>query len=105
MTSTQTETPVKYPPTGTDADFVFTHDGTEFRLPPGTVLSMGFARKIRHLSEADQIFTILEEMCIGRPDVLEAIDDMHAAEFNEWNLNWQKHNLAQGQATLGESKA
>lgn len=95
--------PLKYPPTGTDADFVFTHKGKEYRLPPGTVLNMGYARKIRKLAEADQIFTILEE--IAAPDVLAAIDDMHAEEFNKFNQDWQTHNMALGQATLGESKA
>ena len=104
MTESNGKTPaLKYPPTGTDADFVFSHNGKEFRLPPGTVLNMGYARRIRKLSEADQIFTILEE--IASPEALEAIDDMHAEEFNEFNQRWQKHNLAMGQATLGESQA
>lgn len=81
---------------GVDEPFVFTHNGKEFSLPPGSTLNVGFARKIRHLSEGDQIFTILEEL--ADEETMAAIDDMHSAEFAQFQKDWQAHS----QVTPGE---
>lgn len=59
--------------------FEFDHDGATYRLAPSNTLTVGFARKIRKLHEADQFFTILE--ALADDDTLAAIDDMDKTEF------------------------
>lgn len=87
--------------TGTDQDFTFTtKDGTTFTLPPAGGLPIGFARSIRKLPEADQIFTILE--AIAEPSTLEIIDNMDGFEFGKFYKEWDAHNKRVGAVTPGE---
>lgn len=81
---------------GVETPFTFTHDGKEYTIPPGSTLSVGFARRIRHLPEGDQFFEVLE--ALADEETLAAIDDMHAPEFREFQLAWQRHS----QVTPGE---
>lgn len=76
---------------GPSEPFCFTHNGQEYQMQPGDTMNIGFARRIRHLSQEAQIFEMIEALA---PDdeTLAAIDDMHAAEFLEFQRDWQAHS-------------
>lgn len=84
-------------PTG---GFKFTHDGEEFELADaGEFLTVGYARKNRHLSETEQLFGMLE--ILASPEALDAIDSMKREEFRQFQLDLREHNGAKS----GESEA
>lgn len=87
--------------TNTDADFHWTTKaGAPIVLPPAGRLPIGFARSIRKLPEADQIFTILEEL--ADEATLAIIDGMDGNEFGQFYKDWDAHNKRQGLITPGE---
>lgn len=54
---------VENKPTQPRGDFSFTtEDGVTITVPPFSTLKPGFIRKIRKLDQADQFFTMLEEV-------------------------------------------
>lgn len=87
------------PKKGTNG-FKFSHGGEEFELADaGELLTVGYARKNRHKSEADQLFTMLEEL--AGPEALDAIDSMHKDEFTQFQRDFMAYNGAKP----GESEA
>ena len=80
--------------------FKFTHNGEEFELADAAeLLTVGYARKNRHLSETNQLFNMLE--VLAGPEALDAIDSMHKDEFTQFQRDLMAHNGAQS----GESEA
>lgn len=85
---------------GKKIGFKFEHRGNEYQLAPSSTLDVGFARRIRHLPEADQIFTVLEQL--ADEETLAAIDTMNHDEFLQFQWRWQRHNADQGIVPPGE---
>lgn len=85
---------------GKQIPFKFEHRGREYQLLPSSTLNVGFARRIRHLPEADQIFTVLE--ALADDETMAAIDTMGHEEFQQFQWKWQKHNADQGIVPPGE---
>lgn len=78
--------------------FTFTHDGKEYTLQSADILSVGFARKIRHLDQSSQFFEILE--ALADDDALAAIDGMHRAEFEQFTSDFYAHSkVHQGESS------
>lgn len=74
-----------------DEPFEFEHDGETFTLSaPSDVLTVGWARKNRHRTLEDQLFTLIE--AIADKDALAAIDDMRKAEFEEFQRAFYAHS-------------
>jgi hypothetical protein len=63
------------------------------------VMTFGRARKLRALSEAEQMFTIFEDICDEK--TLAVLDEMDADETSEFFEAWQ----ADSGVTTGESTA
>lgn len=63
-------------------------DGHELVLPRFENVPVGVIRKTRRLTEADQVFTILEE--IMSPDDLEHVDKLDRAGFNVLVKAWRE---------------
>lgn len=74
-------------------------DGHELVLPRFENVPVGVIRKTRRLDQADQVFTILEE--IMTPTDLEHVDTLDRAEFNELVKAWREGSSIQP----GESSA
>lgn len=80
--------------------FEFTHAGTTYQLAnPRDVLKVGWARKHRNQSEINVLFDMLEEL--ADEDALAAVDDMGAAEFEQFQRDLQEFQ----KAAVGESQA
>lgn len=79
--------------------FHYVQDGQEFTLPKFKHAPVGVIRKVRSLSQGEQIFAVLEAM--AGAEALAAIDSMEAWQFNKFTEDWQKDSSI----TLGESTA
>lgn len=83
-----------------DEPFEFEHKGETYRLKIATkVLTAGYARKTRHLDDADQLFSMLE--LLAPPKALDAIDTMSRDEFTQFQKDFYAHIGVKP----GESKA
>lgn len=74
-------------------------DGHELVLPRFENVPVGVIRKTRRLEQADQVFTILEE--IMSPADLEHVDKLDRSEFNEVVKAWREGSSVD----VGESTA
>lgn len=74
-------------------------DGHKITLPKMENMPMGVIRKTRKLSQADQVFTMLE-MILPESD-MEHTDTMVRGEFNDLMTAWK----AESETELGESSA
>lgn len=74
-------------------------DGHELALPRFENVPVGVIRKTRRLDQADQVFTILEE--IMTPADLEHLDKLDRTEFNDLVKAWREGSAIQP----GESSA
>lgn len=74
-------------------------DGHVLVLPRFENVPVGVIRKTRRLEQADQVFTILEE--IMTPEDLEHVDKLDRSEFNEVVKAWR----AGSSVDVGESSA
>lgn len=74
-------------------------DGHKIVLPKMENLPLGIARKTRKLTQADQVFTMLE-MLLPEAD-LEHLDEMDRAGFEELMTAWK----GASEIGLGESSA
>lgn len=73
-----------------DEPFEFEHAGQSYELAAATEqLTVGYARTHRHLDQADQLFTMLEELADKK--TLAAIDTMKAAEFKQFQKDFFAH--------------
>lgn len=90
-------------PAPSDDDFIFEHDGQQYRIPPASTVKIGTARKWADLPESTQILKLLEHIC--DEDTMAAIDDMDGKEFARMHEKWQRKQMELAQATQGESKA
>lgn len=54
------------------------------------VLTFGFARKTRHLSQADQMFEVVEAAADEK--TLAIIDTMKPSDMEQFFTAWQKHS-------------
>lgn len=61
------------------------------------VVTFGRARRLRKLSESEQVFTLVEEVCDEA--ALAVLDEMPPDEINSFFTAWQEHSGA----SLGES--
>ena len=85
---------------GREDTFGWTVDGETIELPPfKSLLTFGAARKLRHLDEADALFTVMEDKLSD--DVLAKLDPMDADEMEKFFVAWQEHSGI----TMGESGA
>jgi hypothetical protein len=75
---------------GVHIPFEFEHNGQTYHLAAGDTLTVGFARKMRHLSQGDQVFLLIE--ALADEEALAAIDDMHAEEFETFQKAWKQHS-------------
>lgn len=90
----QARTPQDHKPKKKTADpstpFVFEHNGQQFQLAaPEDVLTAGFTRQIRKLSQLDQLFTMFE--ALADEDALAAIDEMKKPEFEQFQKDFYEH--------------
>lgn len=76
-----------------------TEAGDKIVLPRYKHLKAGLIRRVRKLSQVDQIFTALEE--VGDEKVLAILDDLDQTEMNDFVAAWQSDS----QVKPGESKA
>ncbi len=74
-------------------------DGHRVELPRFENVPVGVIRKTRRLADADQVFTILEE--IIPPKDLAHIDKLDRAEFNDFVKAWREGSSV----SPGESSA
>lgn len=74
-------------------------DGHRITLPRMENVSVGVVRKTRRLAQADQVFTMLEEL-LPESD-LEHVDKLGRAEFDALMKAWKDSS----QVDLGESSA
>lgn len=82
------------------AQYEFEIDGKTYTVPAFKDIPMGAIRKARHAKdETDMAFTILEEVTGDDSEVLDALDQMNAAQFGEWLSGWM-----QG-ASVGEASS
>lgn len=80
-----------------DEPFEFEHDGQTYTLAaPSDILTVGWARKNRHRTLDDQLFTLIE--AIAEDDALAAIDEMRKPEFEKFQHDFFAHSGI----TLGE---
>lgn len=79
--------PTNTPELNTDP-YTFTRDGVDHTLPSFGSLKAGQIRRVRHLDEASQMFTLLEQ--VADADTLAVIDDMSIPEVTEFFLDWQR---------------
>lgn len=73
--------------------------GEKVTLPKFKSVSAGVIRRVRKESQAEQIFTVLEDL--ADEATLRLVDDLDAQEFNEFVQAWQEDS----KVTLGESSA
>lgn len=65
--------------------------GKKIALPPfEDVLTFGFARKTRKMSQAEQMFELVEAAADGK--TLDAIDSLKPSQMEEFFTAWQKHS-------------
>ncbi len=64
-----------------------------------SVMTFGRARKLRSLDEAEQMFTLIEDICDG--DALDALDSMNTSETEAFFAAWQEDSGV----SVGESSA
>lgn len=64
-----------------------------------SVMTFGRARRLRKLDEADQLFTLVED--IADEDTLAVLDKMDTAQTEAFFTGWQEHSGV----NLGESSA
>lgn len=77
--------------TGPEAPFVFKHAGKTYELSPAAdFMTAGFARQNRHLSQAEQLFLIIEGL--ADDETLAAIDTMKGTEFKQFQQDFYAHN-------------
>lgn len=78
--------------------YTFTHANTDYTIPSFDELSVGVIRKARKAKDdADQAFTILENVMGEDSAELAAVDSMTSAEFQSFIEGW-----TQG-SSVGES--
>jgi len=75
-----------------------TKSGARLVLPRfDAVVTFGRARKLRKLSETEQVFTLVEDVCDDA--ALAVLDEMPASEVSDFFEAWQNDSGA----SLGES--
>jgi len=75
---------------GATTPFEFEHNGETYQLAVADeVLTAGYARKNRHKSLPDQLFSMLE--LLADKETLEAIDDMGRVEFTAFQEAFYAH--------------
>lgn len=79
-------------------NFVYSIAGAEIMLPKySDVLTFGFARRNRHLPEAEVLFLLVEEN--ATPDVLKILDRLNMEQTREVMTAWAQDSGV----SLGES--
>jgi hypothetical protein len=74
-----------------------TTEGDELTVPYMRNLPVGTFRKLRHLSEMDGTFALLED--ILDDDGMAAVDRMTLAEFEDFTSQWQRESgIAPGES-------
>lgn len=77
-----------------------TKSGAQLVLPRfDKVVTFGRARRLRKLSEEEQVFVLVEEVCDEA--ALAVLDEMPATEIGDFFTAWQQHSGA----SLGESSS
>ena len=76
-------------------------NGVTITLPSMKHLPSGVARKIRKLDEADQFFTMLEELLGESSEQLAEIDKLDGQELEALIVEWNEAS----EVSLGESSA
>lgn len=65
--------------------------GKKITLPPfEDVLTFGFARKTRSMSQAEQMFELVEAAADAK--TLAVIDSMKPSQMEDFFTKWQKHS-------------
>ena len=79
--------------------FHYEVDGKKITLPKfADVLTFGFARKTRKMSQAEQMFELVE--AAADDNALAVIDGLRTEQMEEFFTAWQKHSGV----GVGESK-
>lgn len=94
-----TRAPTKRTTPASDDDFVYRTSAGELRLPKLDRVKFGTMRKLRKLSEQEQVFVLIEEVCGERE--LAIVDELAQHEIAELVVAWAE---ASG-ADLGEFSA
>ena len=67
-----------------------TKSGGEIELPSLSWLKPGVVRKLRHLDQVDQMYTLFEMHLSGAQ--LELLDGMDPDEFEDFCEQWKEHS-------------
>ncbi|MFG1794131.1 hypothetical protein [Nocardia sp. NPDC049149] len=77
--------------------FIYKIGTVAVSLPSLTWIKPGTVRKIRHLNQIDQMYTLFE--MVLSPEELEAIDDLDPDQFEEMCNSWREHSgIAPGES-------